>query len=63
LTYVKKIPVFTPELHRYLADQGIVLDHPVTIRMPVNLRKDGDKKSGNKLGIVLVKLVDPTTDR
>jgi len=54
-------------LHRYLVDQGIVLDHPVTIQMPVNLRKDGDKKSGkksgNKLGFVLVKLADPTTDR
>ena len=49
-------------LHRYLADQGIVLDHPVTIQMPVNLRKDGDRKTGNKLGIVLVKLAKPTDD-
>lgn len=49
-------------LHHYLADQGIVLDHPITIQMPVNLRKDGDNKSGNKVGIVLVKLSEPTDD-
>lgn len=49
-------------LHHYLADQGIVLNHPITIQMPVNLRKDGDKEAGNKLGIVLVKLAEPTDD-
>ncbi len=49
-------------LHRYLADQGYPLDHPVTIQMPVNLRKDGDKNTGNKIGIVLVKLAEPTDD-
>ncbi len=49
-------------LHRYLADRGITLDHPITIQMPVNLRKEGDKNSGNKLGIVLVELAQPTDD-
>lgn len=49
-------------LHRYMAEQGIMLDHPITIQMPVNLRKEGDKKTGNKLGIVLVKLAEPTDD-
>jgi len=50
-------------LHRYMGEQGIVLDHPITIQMPVNLRKEGDKKAGNKLGVVLVKLAEPTDDR
>ena len=49
-------------LHRYLAAHGIVLDHPITIQMPVNLREDGDSSGGNKLGIVLVELAQPTED-
>jgi len=49
-------------MHRYLAENGVVLDHPITIQMPVNLRKDGDDKAGNKLGIVLVELPNPTDD-
>lgn len=49
-------------LHRYLTEQGYAIDHPITIQMPVNLRKDGDTDEGNKLGIVLVKLADPTDD-
>jgi WS/DGAT/MGAT family acyltransferase len=49
-------------LHRYLADSGVFLDHPITIQMPVNLRKEGDTKTGNKLGIVLVELAKPTND-
>lgn len=49
-------------LHRYLADSGVHLDHPITIQMPVNLRKDGDDRTGNKLGIVLVELARPTDD-
>ncbi len=49
-------------LHSYLADNGVTLDHPITIQMPVNLRKDGDDRVGNKLGIVLVELAQPTDD-
>ncbi|MBE9549044.1 MAG: wax ester/triacylglycerol synthase family O-acyltransferase [Proteobacteria bacterium] len=49
-------------LHRYLEEQGITLDQPITIQMPVNLRKDGDDKDGNSVGIVLVKLAEPTDD-
>lgn len=49
-------------LHSYLEDCGTVLDHPITIQMPVNLRKEGDDKSGNKVGIVLVELAQPTDD-
>jgi diacylglycerol O-acyltransferase len=49
-------------LHRYFEEQGITLDQPITIQMPVNLRTDGDNKTGNKVGIVLVKLAEPTDD-
>lgn len=49
-------------LHRYLKDEGIVLDKPITIQMPVNLRKEGEKAAGNKIGIILVDLSPPTTD-
>jgi WS/DGAT/MGAT family acyltransferase len=49
-------------LHRYLEEQGITLDQPITIQMPVSLRKDGDDKAGNSVGIVLVKLAEPTDD-
>ena len=49
-------------LHKYLEDAGTPLDHPITIQMPVNLRKAGDTSSGNKVGIVLVDLAQPTRD-
>jgi diacylglycerol O-acyltransferase len=49
-------------LHRYLKDQGIVLDKPITIQMPVNLRQEGDEVIGNKFGIILVELSTPTDD-
>jgi len=49
-------------LHRYLADVDITLEHPITIQMPVNLRKEGDTNTSNKLGIVLVELAQPTDD-
>ncbi|NNK31641.1 MAG: wax ester/triacylglycerol synthase family O-acyltransferase [Xanthomonadales bacterium] len=49
-------------MHRYLAASGIVLDHPISIQMPVNLRTDGDGPAGNKLGITLVDLARPTDD-
>ena len=50
-------------LHRYLEEAGTPVDHPITIQMPVNLRSDdGDQKAGNKLGVALVKLANPTED-
>lgn len=49
-------------MHRYLADEGITLDRPITIQMPVNLRREGEKGGGNKIGIILVDLSPPTDD-
>jgi diacylglycerol O-acyltransferase len=49
-------------LRRYLVDQGVELEQPIMIQMPVNLRKEGDKGAGNKIGIILVELSPPTDD-
>lgn len=49
-------------MHRYLADEGVELDRPITIQMPVNLRRPGEKAAGNKIGIILVDLSPPTDD-
>jgi WS/DGAT/MGAT family acyltransferase len=49
-------------LHRYLAEIGEGVDHPLTIQMPVNLRTEDDGKSGNKLGVALVELAQPGDD-
>jgi WS/DGAT/MGAT family acyltransferase len=49
-------------LHRYLQDQGVKLKRPITIQMPVNLRPEGEKASGNKIGIIQVDLSPPTDD-
>lgn len=51
-------------MHRYLADEGVELDRPITIQMPVNLRREGDGSDGggNKIGIILVDLSPPTDD-
>ena len=49
-------------LRHYLSDQGVELTRPIIIQMPVNLRKDGEKTAGNKIGIVLVELSPPTDD-
>jgi WS/DGAT/MGAT family acyltransferase len=49
-------------LHRYLQEQGVTLKRPITIQMPVNLRQEGDKRAGNKLGIIQVELSPPTDD-
>jgi len=38
------------------------VDHPLTIQMPVNLRKDGKDKAGNMVGVALVELANPTED-
>ncbi len=49
-------------LHRYLGDQGVDLKRPITIQMPVNLRKEGEVGAGNKIGFVQVELSPPTDD-
>ncbi len=49
-------------LHRYLEDQGVKMDRPLTIVMPVNLRREGDKSAGNKIGFVEVELSALTDD-
>jgi diacylglycerol O-acyltransferase len=49
-------------LRRYLKDLGIDLKRPITIQMPVNLRKEGEKTGGNKIGFVQVELSAPTND-
>ncbi len=49
-------------LRRYLNDQGVELRRPITIQMPVNLRRDGEKTAGNKIGIIQVELSPPTDD-
>ena len=49
-------------LRRYLNDLGVELRRPITIQMPVNLRKSGETSLGNKLGIIQVELSPPTDD-
>ncbi|MES2299087.1 MAG: wax ester/triacylglycerol synthase family O-acyltransferase [Pseudomonadota bacterium] len=49
-------------LRRYLVDQGVELEQPIMIQMPVNLRKEGEKTAGNKIGIIVVELSPPTDD-
>lgn len=49
-------------LHRYLEETGNGIDHPITIQMPINLRKDGEDKAGNSVGVALVELAEPTDD-
>ena len=48
-------------IRRYLSEEGVELYRPIVIQMPVNLREEGDKKTGNKLGIIQVEL-SPATD-
>ncbi len=49
-------------LRRYLSDLGVELKRPITIQMPVNLRREGEKEAGNKIGIIQVELSAPTDD-
>lgn len=49
-------------LHRYLKNQGVELQQPITIQMPVNLRAEGEHSAGNKIGIIQVELSPPTDD-
>jgi len=46
----------------YLREEGVDLQRPITIQMPVNLRKEGDQRVGNKIGIIQVELSPPTDD-
>ncbi len=46
-------------VHGWLAGQGIHLDHPISIQMPVNLRDGQQGGSGNRIGITLVDLARP----
>ena len=46
-------------IHHYLGEQGVALDHPVAIQMPVNLRSETSGQSGNRIGITLVELAQP----
>jgi len=49
-------------LHRYLDATGYPLTHPLTIQMPVNLRRGGRERAGNRVGVALVELAAPTDD-
>jgi WS/DGAT/MGAT family acyltransferase len=49
-------------LHRYLEATGFAVDQPLTIQMPVNLRRDGRDRAGNMVGVALVELGDPVAD-
>jgi diacylglycerol O-acyltransferase len=49
-------------LRRYLGDLGVELKRPITIQMPVNLRREGEHTAGNKIGIIQVELSGPTDD-
>mgnify|MGYP001827504927 CR=1 FL=1 len=49
-------------LHRYLEATGFAVDHPLTIQMPVNLRREGRDRAGNMVGVALVELGDPAAD-
>ena len=49
-------------LRRYLSDLGVELKRPITIQMPVNLRREGEHTAGNKIGIIQVELSGPTDD-
>ena len=49
-------------LRQYLLDQAVDLKRPITIQMPVNLRREGEQTAGNKIGIIQVELSAPSDD-
>jgi diacylglycerol O-acyltransferase len=49
-------------LHRYLEELGDDPKRPISIQMPVSLRGEGDKKEGNRIGLVTVDLANRTDD-
>ncbi len=48
--------------HRFLKGYGQTFDKALFTNMPINLRKPGDKSSGNKIAIVPVELAHGETD-
>lgn len=49
-------------VHRLLQDHGHVFTRPLYTNMPINLRKPGDKTTGNKIAIVPVELAHNERD-
>lgn len=49
-------------IHRYLDYIGRPLDEPLTITMPVSLRREDAKVGGNQIGLVATKLANRTDD-
>lgn len=49
-------------VHRFLKDYGHTFDKPLLTQMPINLRRPGEKSSGNKIGIALVELAHGQKD-
>jgi WS/DGAT/MGAT family acyltransferase len=49
-------------IHRYLDHIGRPLDEPLTITMPVSLRREDAKVGGNQIGLVATKLANRTDD-
>jgi WS/DGAT/MGAT family acyltransferase len=49
-------------LRAYLLDQDALPDTPLTAMVPVNLRKDGDDRSGNNVGTFLCNLATDLDD-
>ncbi|GAA3935083.1 wax ester/triacylglycerol synthase family O-acyltransferase [Litoribacillus peritrichatus] len=49
-------------LHRYLEHIGRPLEEPLTITMPVSLRREDAKVGGNQIGLVATKLAPQTDD-
>lgn len=49
-------------IHKYLDHIGRPLDEPLTITMPVSLRREDAKVGGNQIGLVATKLATRTDD-
>ena len=54
--------VFDIATHRFLAEYGQTFDRALLTNIPINLRKPGDKTSGNKIAILPVELAHGTKD-
>lgn len=54
--------VFDIAVHRFLNDHGQRFTRPLYTNMPVNLRKPGEKTTGNKIAIVPVELAHGERD-
>ena len=49
-------------VHRFLKDYGHTFNKPLITQMPINLRRPGEKSTGNKIGIALVELAHDQKD-